>query len=89
MLLSDVRAVRGGPGRVVPDESLVGEVCVAGGVGLVEDDGGLALAVEVEADLAEIVLVIGLEVLVGVVVFVVVVVEALGVEQRGFVVADA
>lgn len=72
-------AVRGQPRLVLLDEPLMREVSVAGGVGLVEYDGALALALQVEADLAEIVLVIGLEILVGVVVFVVVVVETLGV----------
>lgn len=89
MLLPDMLTMRGRPGLILLDEPLMGEIGVAGGVGLVEDDGALALALEVEADLAEIVLVIGLEILVGVVVFVVVVVEALGVQERGFVVADA
>ena len=89
MLLSDVQAVRGRPRLVLLYESLVRQVGVAGGVRLVEHDGSLALAVQVEADLAQIVLVVGLEVLVGVVVFVVVVVEALGVREGRFVVADA
>lgn len=79
MLLSDMLAVRGRPRLVLLDEPLMREICIAGGVGLVENDGALALALQVEADLAEIVLVIGLEILVGVVVFVVVVVETLGV----------
>lgn len=79
MLLSDMLAVRGRPRLVLLDESLMREISVAGGVGFVEYDRALALALEVEADLAEIVLVIGLEILVCVVVFVVVVVETLGV----------
>lgn len=69
-------------------ESLMRQISVTRGMSLVEDDGSLALALEVEADLAEIVLVIGLEVLVGVVVFVVVVVETLRVQEGRFVVAD-
>lgn len=79
MLLSDMLAVRGRPRLILLDEPLMREVSVTGGVGLVEYDRALALALQVEADLAEIVLVIGLEILVGVVVFVVVVVETLGV----------
>lgn len=58
-------------------ESFVREIRVAGGVGLVEDDVPLALPMHVESNFGEVVLVGLLQVFVGVVVFIVAVVESL------------
>jgi hypothetical protein len=74
---------------VVLDESLLGKIGIAGGVCFVEDDGALALALKIEPYFTEIVLVFGLEILVVVVVFIVIVVKTLGINKRGLVVTDA
>lgn len=88
MTVMDMRAMMRYPGMALPQQSLGRLLSIIGRVGIIEYDGSPALPPEVEAYLGEVMLV-PLRILIGVVVLVVAVVEALGIEKRGLVITRA